>query len=263
MIMTPPNVRFARDITEGIRGKDVIAHKRAISRARPDFYPWHDFTDYAGGRFMDAIINWKMSRGMNTIPKIGRTAHETLERTHKLGSTDWAFDAIAIHLAEQYWDAAHEPTEAQKRAKGVDALFYWYAHRAQIAYTQKRPFELGKPPYVPMGLDCSAYSTNGWFAADLPDPNGRNYDHLGYTGTMMDHGIKVHSVTDLKPLDLIFYGYTTVAKPGFPVGSPTHVASYVGMHDSIHMVLSNGHHPIEFYPYDYRSINHLRHYDVS
>jgi len=33
-----PDVRFSREIHQGMHGKDVIAHKRALSRARPDLY---------------------------------------------------------------------------------------------------------------------------------------------------------------------------------------------------------------------------------
>ena len=91
-----PNVKFPRKIRRGNSGKDVLAHKRAISRARPDFYPWHDFTPYAGDKFMRAVIKWKKSRGMNSQPIIGKTAHERLERTHRKDHPkQWAFDPQA------------------------------------------------------------------------------------------------------------------------------------------------------------------------
>ena len=62
--MAAPNVRFSRDITVGCRGKDVTAHKRAISRAVPARYPWHDFSDYCGIPFMQAVQEWKRSKNM-------------------------------------------------------------------------------------------------------------------------------------------------------------------------------------------------------
>ena len=50
--MAPPEVKFTRDLTVGCRGQDVVAHKRAISRAAPNLYPWHDFTELCGKPFM-------------------------------------------------------------------------------------------------------------------------------------------------------------------------------------------------------------------
>lgn len=261
--MAAPNVRFSRDITVGCIGKDVIGHKRAISRAVPLRYPWHDFSDYAGTTFMRAVQEWKKSKNMNTLPRLGRTAHDVLERTHEKGSQEWAFDAVAIRLCKEYYDATHVDTDAQKREKGVSAGFFWYSHRESIAYSQARPFQLGKPPWVPSRWDCSAFATNTHYAGGFPDPNGRDFDHLGYTGTLIDHGVRVGSVSQLKPLDLIFYGFSP-ARPGFPAGSPTHVAVYVGVKNGTHMVISNGHHPMGYYPYNYRSdINHYRHYPSS
>lgn len=261
----PPNVKFPRRITRGIKGKDVLAHKRAISRARPDLYPWHDFTDYAGDKFMRAIIKWKESKGMNTQPLIGETAHERLERTHSKTEPDtWAFDPLAVKLANEYADSVDQiGKEDRIRAKGVEAAFFWYAHRVMIAYSQARPFQLGKPIWVPSRWDCSAFATACHYAAGAPDPNRRDFDHLGYTGTLMSTGTRVGSVSSLKPLDLIFYGKTTVARAGFPLGSPTHVAVYVGVFAGVHMVISNGHWPMGFYKYDYRPINHMRHYKVT
>jgi hypothetical protein len=262
--MAAPNVRFARDITRGCTGKDVVAHKRAISRAVPLRYPWHDFTPYAGDKFMRAVIEWKKSKRMNSIPRIGRTAHEVLERTHaKEEPKQWAFDAVAIKLAAEYYEATHVKPENKVREAIVSAAFFWYAHRGGIAYSQYRPFQVGKPPWVPNRWDCSALATNCHYAGGAPDPNGRNYDHQGYTGTLIDHGVRVSSVQALDPGDLIFYGHAG-SRPGFPSGSPTHVAVYVGLKNGKHMVISHGHYPMSYYAYNYRSdINQYRHYKVA
>jgi hypothetical protein len=262
--MAVPDVKFARIIRRGMTGKDVLAHKRAISRAAPDLYPWHDFTPYAGDKFMRAVIQWKLRRHMNSQPVLGKTAHEVMERTHSATKPDeWAFDLLAIKLAFDYWRSTQVSPDKRIRQKGVDAAFFWYAHRASIAYSQFRPFQLGKPPWVPSRWDCSGFATACWFASGGLDPNGRGYDHLGYTGTLIDHGTRVSKIADLDPLDLIFYGATPYDRPGFPKGSPTHVAVYVGKIHDVPMVVSDGHYPMGFYRYNYRTVNHLRHYPTS
>jgi len=262
--MAAPNVKFPRDITRGCAGKDVIAHKRAISRAVPQRYPWHEFTPYAGDKFIRAVMEFKRSKNMNSLPRLGRTCHEVLERTHKKDSKQWAFDAVAIQDAHDYWELVQTKPEEKVRQAMVSAAFFWYAHRGSIAYSQARPFQVGKPVWVPSRWDCSAFYTCCSYAGGAPDPNGRDFDHQGYTGTLIDHGVRVPDVSHLEPGDAIFYGFTRYEQPGFPKGSPTHVAFYVGVKDGEHRILSHGHYPMGYYTYDYRSdINQYRHYDVA
>jgi hypothetical protein len=256
--VSAPQVKFAREIIQGMAGKDVIAHKRAISRARPDLYQWTAFTDYAGDFFMDAVVKWKISKGLGRERVLGGRAHESLERTHRQGSaTEWAFDARAIQLAQEHWDVYTKTPEQLARETIVAAAAYWYSHRYQIAYSQYRPFQRGRPPWVPSRWDCSGFVTCCYEAGNAPDPNGRGYDGLGYTGTLMERGTTV-SRYNLKPGDLVFYG-SSLGKPGFPAGSPTHVALYAG--DGA--VYSQGSFPMGFYPVAYRTINHCRTYDVT
>lgn len=264
--MSGVDVLFSRDIIRGIQGIDVIAHKRAISRARPDLYPWADFSEYAGPVFMNAVVRWKKSKGLGSTEILGSRAHEVLERTHAHNKpTEWAFDEYAIKLAQEYWAAHHLTKEQTIRRAIIAAAGFWYSHRWNIAYSQYRPMQLGKPPWVPYHGDCSAFATMCHYAGGAPDPNGRGYDHLGYTGTLMDRGERVSNVTSLDPGDLIFYGYSSGNNPGpFPKGSPTHVAVYAGYHDGAHMVYSLGSYPMRYTVYSYRhDVNHFRHYKVA
>jgi len=261
--MAPPEVKFTRDLTVGCRGQDVVAHKRAISRAAPNLYPWHDFTELCGKPFMRAVVAWKRSKKLSTVPRLGLSAHNALERTRaKKKPDEWAFDPHSIALCQEYWKQHQQAPAEAKREKGVSAGMFWYAHRNHIAYSQYRPFSLGKPAWIPSRWDCSAFATACHYAAGAPDPNGRGYDHQGYTGTLIDHGIRMGSVRDLKPLDLIFYG-SSRGGPGFGRGAPTHVAVYVGVRNGVPMVLSHGHYPMSYYAYNYRSdINQFRHYNI-
>jgi hypothetical protein len=267
--MAAPNVKLPREIRQGMRGTDVIGHKRAISRARPDLYAWvpsasGGFTDLAGEFFMDAVVAWKKSKGLGTGRVLGGRAHEVLERTHRKGFPDeWAFDQRAIDLCQQYYDAVNTTPEERVRHAIVAAAAYWYTKRASISYSQFRPMALGKPPWSPSRWDCSGFATACHYAGGAPDPNGRFYDHLGYTGPLQDHGQRVGSVAQLKPGDLIFYGHS-VAKPGFNAGDPTHVAVYAGFISGRHMVYTLGSYPMKFVEYNYRhDVNHFRHYFVA
>jgi hypothetical protein len=260
-----PNVRFSREIRQGFMGKDITGHKRALSRARPDLYEWGQFTNYAGPFFLDAIIKYKQQHGLGSARVLGGVMHESLERQRRKGYADeWAFDGLAIELCQEYWDESHTTPDQRVRGAIVQAGMYWYAHRFSIAYSQYRPFELGRPAWIPTRWDCSAFVTNCHYAGGAPNPNMRPWDHLGYTGTLMLGGERVQSVSNLLPGDLIFYGASPGSVSGFPAGSPTHVALYAGRIGGTHMVLSMGSYPMKYAAYNYRhDINHFRHYKVT
>lgn len=258
-----PNVRFCRPLTLGVRGGDVVAHKRALSRNSPKLYPWQEFSDYYGPVFEHAVSIYQKAHAIPPTGKIGSTTHEALERSRNAAKDAWAFDATAIAEAKAFCLEFAKTPEQRVREAIVEAAFYWYSHRGQILYSQRRPFQLGKPPWVPAREDCSGFATICHFAGGAPDPNGRDYDGQGYTGTLMSRGVRVEHIGDLAPGDLIFYGYTTRSSPAFPVGSPTHVAVYVGVVAGQHSVISNGHYPMGLYPWGYRGVNHLRHYKVA
>lgn len=259
----PPNVLFPRDIRLGLIGDDVVGHKRAISRAMPDVYPWRQFSNYAGPYFIHAINEFQKAHGLTPASKIGQRSHAVLEQTHAENKPhEWAFDQYAIDLCKKYYYEHHKTPEERIRETIVSAAFYWYAHRYNIAYSQTRPFQKCKPPQVPSRWDCSAFVTNCWYAANAPDPNGRKYDGEGYTGTLITNGERVSSIFKLMPGDLIFYGYSP-QRPGFRLGDPTHVAIYVGVFNDNHMIVSNGSYPMHYTYYNYRAVNQYRHYDVG
>jgi cell wall-associated NlpC family hydrolase len=259
-----PNVRFPREIRQGMSGEDVTGHKRALSRARPDLYEWTQFTDYAGTYFLDAVVKWKVSKGLGKGRVLGGRAHEVLERTRRKGHPDeWAFDARAVALCQTYYDRVSTTPEERARAAIVAAGFFWHTNRFAIRYSQYRPYQLRKPPGVPTQWDCSGFVTNCHYAGGAPDPNGRGYDGLGYTGTLIDHGRRVMTVGELEPGDLIFYGRTAYDRPGFPAGSPTHVAMYVGLDRGTHMILTLGSYPMKYVAFNYRTdVNQYRTYQV-
>jgi len=257
MTTSPPSVAYCRINELGSKGNDVIAHKRAISRAFPTLYPWwqRGFSPYYGETFRNAVKGAQLIMKLPTTGKIDKATHDKLRARHAANKPgEWAFDDYAIQLAKQYCLAHPVLT---RRQKIVNAGLFWYGHRSSIAYSQVRPFQLCKPQQVPSRWDCSAFVTNCHYAGGAPDPNGRGYDGQGYTGTLINHGHKVN-FNDLELGDLIFYGFSS-GRPGFSVGDPTHVALYAGGGN----VLSNGRYPMSYYEYDYRrDINCYVHYDI-
>ncbi len=248
-----PDVAFCRTLLVGKEGKDVIAHKRALSRAAPSLYPWMTFTNYYGPRFRDAVEDWQKRKNLQVTGRIGPTTHEALEKA-KNKDGEPAFDALARKLAKDFCEEFLETP----REKIVNAARYWHLHKYEILYSQARPFPVGEPPWYPSRWDCSGFVTSCYYAGGVPDPNRRGYDGQGYTGTLIEHGKSI-SANELKPGDLVFYGKVWQPKPGFPFGAPTHVAVFVGNG----MVISNGSYPMGFYPIRYRTdINQYRSYGI-
>lgn len=98
------------------------------------------------------------------------------------------------------WTADVRPTIVKWAKWGV-------AHRASFTYTEApglRMEAVHKPGSVPEDSDCSAWVTYCYSWAGAPDPNGQNFDGLGYTGTLLSHGTKI-SQAQLEPGDVIVF----------------------------------------------------------
>lgn len=246
-----PEVAFCEEIRKGDIGAHVVSHKRAYSRAFPHLYPWpkpgKEFSTFSGDIFMRAVRAGNRMMGV-TDNFVSERAHNALEKRHaKNKPTEWAFDSLAIAQAKQYCDVERHKN---LREKIVEAGFYWYAHRMTIFYSQARPFQMRKPPLVPTHWDCSAFVINCYYGGGASDPSGRNFSGIGYTGDLWNRGRKV-TIEQARPGDLILYGFTTNPRPGFPYGSPTHVALYTGNY----LALSLGSYPMKYLKYNYRTIN--------
>jgi cell wall-associated NlpC family hydrolase len=69
------------------------------------------------------------------------------------------------------------------RQKIVTAARWGIENEPRIHYGEIRPIPLGRT--LPLRTDCSGFVTLCYFLAGAPDPNGRDYDGSGYTGTML------------------------------------------------------------------------------
>jgi cell wall-associated NlpC family hydrolase len=99
------------------------------------------------------------------------------------------------------------------------------------------------------------------FVGGAPDPTGGGFNGQGYTGTLTNSGRQCGQ-SELEPGDAVFYGKTTDPRPGFPLGSPTHVALYDGdggvySHGGPHRTDRMTRHPV-----NYRSVHHYHHYNL-
>jgi len=82
--------------------------------------------------------------------------------------------------------------EAKLRARIVANAKWGVANTQNIHYRQSRPIDGHRSPRkLPLYTDCSGFSTDCYEWAGGPDPNGRGFDGLGYTGTMLEHGLTV------------------------------------------------------------------------
>jgi hypothetical protein len=252
-----PDVPRCRGIIEGTEGDDVLAVKRALSRA--GYIRWGAFSPIWGEFAVKAAKRFQEDKKITPITGFyGPKMHAALVKTRRKDSrTEWAFDSYSIGLMREFCADMAEAPKEQARSRIIAEARRLYAQRHQIPYAQERPFALDRPPFVPPRMDCSEFVTVCHFVGGAPDPNGRNYDGFGYTGTLVSHGVPCSS-RELEPGDLAFYGLTMNRSPAFPVGSPTHVALY----DGDGGVYSMGSSPMGHYPLKYRTVNHFRHYEI-
>lgn len=232
--MAAPRAPFARplygpdDRRFVAPGTDVVAVKRALSRA--GHLSWANFDRVYNRRAVRAVQSFQRTVGIQPTGHYGLATHEALRFTEAEAKPgEWAFDAYSVHLLRNYVRAQKRTREEEARDAIADAAAYWIARAGRISYRQMRPFPVVEPPAIPAAIDCSGFVTICYFAADAPDPNGRDYDGYGYTGTLMSHGRDV-TVGEVESGDLVFYGRTPShkASPAFPAGSPTHVAVALG-----------------------------------
>jgi hypothetical protein len=133
---------------------------------------------------------------------------------------DWRAQGMAFNSPPLGGPAPHvELSDQQTIRDGIVANARWgVAHEPDIHYAQTRPIAgLGHPRMLPLSTDCSGFATDCFKWAGAPDPNGRNYDGSGFTGTMLDACVHI-SPAQAKPGDLIVFGS----------GTGTHVVIVVG-----------------------------------
>ena len=186
-----------RHLRVGSVGRDVRAVQRALRKAR--FRPKTDATtEIFDERLKGQVKEFQRARGVT--PADGDVAKDTYAALKPFIDR---FGRLLIRLAARAAAAANTT-----RKKIVAAGRLGFDHRDEIHYTQESDRMEGvrrklKPPDFPRHEDCSSFVTWCYFAADAPDPNGRDYNGQGFTGDQSPRGTEVS-----KPRlgDLVFYG---------------------------------------------------------
>lgn len=211
-------VPFTRTLHRGMKGRDVLAVKRALAHAK--YRRWgFGFNIYFLRRLASDLKRFQHAHGLRADGVYGPKTHAKLMHY---------FDHYGASLMVK---VSHKLKANNSHLSGkigvVHAAMIGYNYRYKIHYTQSssrmmivrhRIKDLAswmrRKGYL--YEDCSSFATGCYYIAGLLDPNGLNFNGQGYTGTLAAHGRRVSSP---QPGDLVLYGW------GFPYH---HVAIYVG-----------------------------------
>jgi hypothetical protein len=134
------------------------------------------------------------------------------------------------------------------KPSATDIAMKFYKTCQDYTYANIRAYPPGLfIPEAKHRLDCSSTVTLIYKEANYPDPNKREYDGYGFTGSLWPHGEHVSSV---QPDDLVFYGWNS------EYDAPSHVAISVGSG----RVVSFGSTPPSYPVINYRPITGIRRY---
>ena len=207
-------VPFVRTVKLGTVGKDVLAIKRALSKAGFGKWGfWGSRITWFGPNRVKLLKAFQKKHGLTQDGIYGLQTHKKLAPF---------FDERGIWLLHH--TSILSPSD-QKRNLIVASAMLGYMHRYNIHYTQSPMRMQGvrqriKPPQYPFWEDCSSFATWTYWTAGAPDPNALGYNGQGYTGTLWNHGQHVYGLSNAKKGDLVLYGWRNWI--------PTHVAIYVG-----------------------------------
>lgn len=215
-------VPLHRGVRRGMVGSDVVAVKRALSRA--GYGRWSKtWTRLFGPFAVRNLRRFQQENGLHVDGVYGLTTHKKL-----VGKG--AFDRWGAYLM----GTAPFPAtpEQRKRAKIVAAAMWGYHNRDRIHYDQWRPIDgHGHPFKLPLYTDCSGSDEDWYEWGGSPSTLHRGPAGQGYTGTHVDHGTPT---SHPQPGDINFYGWDS------HVHGPMHETIQVTASDKSDLCVSHG-----------------------
>jgi len=121
------------------------------------------------------------------------------------------------------------------------------------------------PLVFPLTLDCSSFVTLVYNLSGCADPNGMNYDHEGYTGTLISHGTEI-PLAQVQAGDIVIYGPGTGAHTAIVVQSgsnPLTVSMGQNGDPSFVHVSQDGRLPQRYFRYVTKQVGPVRAIPVS
>jgi cell wall-associated NlpC family hydrolase len=82
------------------------------------------------------------------------------------------------------WHRSRSSLVSDVRGRIVAAARWGIRNEPRIHYARVRPIPLTRA--LPLTTDCSGFATLCYYLAGAPDPNGRDYDGTGWTGTLLE-----------------------------------------------------------------------------
>lgn len=177
-------VPHPRDLHKGMKGPDVLALQRALSRA--GFHSWNLRTGQFGVQLEKDVKAFQRKNGLIVDGVYGRATHAKLAGSYTLFEINLI---LKVHV--------ETPREKAQRLF-LAAAMHLYNVRGSVHYTQgwsrmsivKRHLAtmVALNNAGPLYEDCSSSLTGLYYIARVPDPNGFGFNGLGYTGTMAVRG---------------------------------------------------------------------------
>lgn len=165
---------------------------------------------YFGSQTRDAIKDIQRKAHLVPTGNIGRRVWVVLDNYYLNVKEKRAITDLVLEQRDR--EARESASRAHETMIGqmITAAIYTIDHGSSIHYTQGSLRMSGvtnkiRLPNYPRYMDCSSGVTWLYWQAGAKDPNGRNYNGQGYTGTLVTYGIPV-SALEIIPGDLVFYG---------------------------------------------------------
>lgn len=200
-------VPLPRKASEGMRGLDIRAYKRALKRAGvdPELGPKSHF----GPQMTRAVKHFQREHKLKQTGTIGKATYPELYCFIDL------FGQSLLRAYRLRHRKPATPSGSETRQKMKTEMDWGIAHEPQIHYppgdvrkeANSVPLEEWKRHHLPITLDCSEAATAVAYCAGAPDPNGDTFGQHGllFTGTMLDH-CKHIPQRDLEVGDYVVYG---------------------------------------------------------